>query len=84
VLLQVTLTPKKPPAQAVLVYTELTLIAQYVFQIPTRLHCDIFTPRSAARARICSRARPRPGLQRPGMSASSSAACQDVPRATGI
>ncbi len=77
-LLQVTLTPKKPPAQAVLVYTELTLIAQYVFQIPTRLHCDIFTPRSAARAR------PRPGLQRPGMSASSSAACQDVPRATGI
>jgi len=34
------------------VYTELTLIAQYVFQIPTRLHCDIFTPRSAARPRI--------------------------------
>jgi len=51
------------------VYTELTLIAQYVFQIPTRLHCDIFTPRSAARphasARALARARAR-----------SEAACQ--------
>lgn len=30
-------------------YTEATLIAQYVFQIPTRLHCDIFTPRVEVR-----------------------------------
>ena len=35
--------------QLMLVYTEATLIAQYVFQIPTRLHCHIFT----AQEQVC-------------------------------
>ena len=36
-------------AQMMLVYTEATLIAQYIFQIPTRLHCHIFTAQEQAR-----------------------------------
>ena len=35
--------------QMMLVYTEATLIAQYIFQIPTRLHCHIFTAQEQAR-----------------------------------
>lgn len=35
--------------QLMLVYTEAMLIAQYVFQIPTRLHCHIFTTQEQVR-----------------------------------
>ena len=31
--------------QVMLVYTEAILIAQYIYQIPTRLHCAAITPR---------------------------------------
>lgn len=34
--------------QAMLVFTEAILIAQYTYQIPTRLHCGAITPRVQA------------------------------------
>ena len=34
--------------QVMLVYTEAILIAQYIYQIPTRLHCAAITPQVAA------------------------------------
>ena len=34
-------------AQVMLVYTEAILIAQYIYQIPTRLHCAAITPQVA-------------------------------------
>ena len=34
-------------AQVALVYTEAILIAQYIYQIPTRLHCGAITPQVA-------------------------------------
>lgn len=30
--------------QFALLYTEAILIAQYIYQVPTRLHCDFVTP----------------------------------------
>lgn len=36
--------------QAMLVFTESILIAQYVYQIPSRLHCSAVTPRIRAAA----------------------------------
>ena len=40
--------------QLMLIYTEATLIAQYVFQIPTRLHCHIFTAQEQVRCEFQS------------------------------
>ena len=31
-------------AQAMLIFTETILVAQYIYQIPTRLHCGAITP----------------------------------------
>ena len=38
--------------QLMLLYTEATLIAQYIFQIPTRLHCHIFTAQEQVRCTL--------------------------------